>query len=170
MTSTGYITRANVGDFDSVEQMWDYRLEDCAGTEPDAISVMMGYNDRVSTLLPSDVIDRLRRVRAAFPNVPIHVGGPWPGVENFSARIVATEQAIAAGVESMADPLIEFVPTIRRGDPWLTGAASQGTPGGATGNSRYLIGYDNIHPTRRGAVHHARRWAEDFLAAMQSMT
>lgn len=165
ITGTGYV--ATNGAWATPEAMWDMRITDSVLTAPDAYVVALGYNDKdqQAATVTEKAKGMLGKLRAADPSKPVLVLGPWPGAENRSAALLATEAAIQSAVESFGDPLMRFQPLNNRPDYWLDGTRSQGTPtGGTAGMSRYLIGYDRIHLTRAGARHHAQRFVDDVMA------
>lgn len=112
---------------------------------PEAIFLMASVNDRNrdSAVVQANALAGLAEARRQYPDVPIVVFGCMPapaGPLTGSPSITSSEEAVAAAVAALADPLCRFVPIAT--DPlgaWVTGAGAQLTftapLAGATGGT-----------------------------------
>lgn len=142
---------------------------DVAGQAADAIVLALGINDSAApAAVTAEVGATLPIVRGYAPGVPVFVFGVWPGSTGPGSTHIATETAIFAAVDALADPLIVKVPvcTEPTGSP-VFGTGKVSAPAG-TGNSDVytggLDGTDGTHPTAAGHAH-LGLWAADQIMA-----
>jgi lysophospholipase L1-like esterase len=173
---TGYMWRGSLGLSNALD-----RLTDVTAWNPDMVVVQMGVNDLANdgavvdgiTISPATLQTRvqtyLAAIRTAKPALPICVTGPWRFTGTLPATVTAYENAIAAGVAALNDPLVAFAPTNANLAAWLTGTGTAGAPS-ANGNSdAYISATDAQHPNFAGYAYLGSRTAQAVEACMDTM-
>lgn len=159
-----------------------WRLEDAATAAAaglDLVRVHLGINDgSFSASVAAECALVLPQLRQAVGSVPIQVFGPLGGARGPDAGVLAVEAALQQAVVDFNDPLTIFTPTVTASAttyPETTGTKDADTTTGTAGNSRWVTGNDNVHPTAAffangpyamtGAEFYARRrWAQTLEA------
>ena len=171
LSGTGWLWQAG-GTFPN---MLD-RVTDITGNSLDLCIIAQGLNDILNiggtvgsitvsnTTIQARVTEVLTAIRAANPNLPIIVLGPWQVSNN--AIYTTGEAAISAGVTAMADPLIAFVPTVSTS--WRSGTGKVTATTG-DGNADWMACSDNTHWTLNGHSYVGQRAVREVLAAVDSM-
>ena len=125
-----------------------------------------GLND-VAGFTPAQIqtacVQYLTQLRATIgPDVPIIKTGIWPSNEGGVAwtAAVAVENALAAAVTSLNDPLVFFMPLLGAvGGSLITGTGTSTAPNG-TGNSDFYVNGTTLpHPTTGGHLLYASHLA-----------
>ena len=172
LSGTGWLWRGG-GSFPNLLD----RVTDITGNGFDLAIIAMGANDlfnlgstvdgiTVSTAtIKTRVTTVLTAIRAAQPNLPVIVFGPWANA-SAAPNESAVEAAIQAGVTAVNDPLIVFRPTISTG--WRTGTGRVTAPAG-NGNADWMACSDNTHWTLDGHAYVGNRMAQAVMAAMDEM-
>ena len=147
---------------------------------PDGIFLGGMFNDNARDLsvASAKVAAGLAQVRAAYPGVPIIMGGVWSPPIISLATAQATENAQYQGYLQSADPLTAFIRLCTDGPiagqvPFTTSAIYTGTGNtGALkgdGNADFYIKPDGVHPGDVGYPYTARYLAPRVLAALAAM-
>lgn len=157
------------------------RLFDITGNSPDLAVIMMGANEAnlegstfngitVSTLTTqAEVTAQLLAIRAALPNLPIIVTGPWRFASATQrSRVAGYEAAISAGVAALNDPLIAFRPFVGASPAYQTGSGYQGAPA-YDGIGDWAIWTDQTHASPDGHAHLGQRLATDIMAGLRTI-
>jgi lysophospholipase L1-like esterase len=135
---------------------------------PDIVLICGGHNDRTypTADVTAEVAAWITTTRAALPRAVFVVMGAWPGDFGPSAEMIATENAIAAGVVAAADANTFFIPVSTDAlQPWLFGTGNQAAPNGS-GNTDVYIGTDTVHPTTAGHAMLGKRVAASMSLAL----
>jgi lysophospholipase L1-like esterase len=132
------------------------RVPQVLALRPDAVLVMGSTNDvgYSPAAVEAAAVAMLRALRGGTP-APIIVVGV-PSINLPGAR--ATEQALAAAVAAIADPLTFFVPVTTATPPWVLGSWNNavGVPSGTANAALYIAG-DDVHPPEIGYDYYAQR-------------
>ncbi len=132
------------------------RVPQVLALRPDAVLVMGSTNDvgYSPATVEAAAVAMLRALRGGTP-APIIVVGV-PSINLPGAR--ATEQALAAAVAAIADPLTFFVPVTTATPPWVLGSWNNavGVPSGTANAALYIAG-DDVHPPEIGYDYYAQR-------------
>lgn len=154
-----------------------WRIEDATSAYAyglDLIRIHLGINDKGQTqaAVKAAAMEALGLLRNAVGNTPIEVKGPYGGASNADSASLLVEAGLQEAVTAMTDPLMIYTPTITASDlvwPETLGTNDTDTTGGVSGNSRYVTGNDNIHPSIFGAEYYGRRrWATTLEAVRRA--
>lgn len=146
------------------------RIANVTAADPDLLVIPAGTNDELSTpsAITAEVTAYLAAFRAALPNTPAVILGPWPKATGPSATLIAIEGAIQAAVTAFADPLIKFASvSADSGSAWIYGT---GFNGSGSGNAKLYIGSDGVHPNDAGHEYLGARIAAAVDAAVRTMS
>lgn len=162
--STGYKQNAG-GARSTIRQQiprWLSINSDLTASQIDLIMFMGGYNDvtliNSATATVAEVVAEAvlawQDARAAFPDTPIIVGGPWSGSRGSGdPNTVALENALQAAVASSGISNIYFLPITTAPNPLFTGTGyvnslqGNGVADWAMGGT---TGSDPVHPNDAG--------------------
>lgn len=164
---TGYIADNAGASTPAINRVSDWSLP----SKPiDLAIIALGYNDKALTAaaITAAALAFFKASRARLPTQPIVVLGPWYGITNGSALILACEDAILAAFTQWGDPNSVFVPLQRAASPWIKGDGFAGSTTG-NGNSDIYILSDAVHPNGdAGHIAHGRGAANDIRKALLS--
>lgn len=162
--STGYKQNAS-GTRSTIRQQiprWLSINNDLTAEQIDLIMFMGGYNDvtmiNAATATVAEVRDEAilawQDARAAFPNTPIIVGGPWSGSRGAAdPNTVALENAFQSAVASSGIQNIYFLAVETAPNPLFSGTGYVNSPQG-NGVADWAIGgvngSDPVHPNDAG--------------------
>lgn len=150
-----------------------WRIADAAAGQFDLIRLHLGINDvgASQAVVRAAAVSALAALRAAVGATYLEVKGPFGGARNADAAVLGVEAGIQQAVADLADSRMIFTPTVTASPtnwPETLGVRDTDTAAGAAGNSRYITGNDNIHPSVAGAEYYARRRWATTLAAVRA--
>lgn len=135
---------------------------------PDLVIIAGGHNDRAyaTAAVTTEVATWIAETRAALPNCWFIVMGAWPGDWGPSVEMIATENAIAAGVAAAGDSNTNFIPvSTDPGGSWFTGTGNTGATTGV-GNSDLYTSTDAVHPNTAGHAFLGRLTTNAIMALL----
>lgn len=146
------------------------RLGSLAYEAYDMAMFVGGYNDYAALNAGTTYLSAIQAgaeacitgTRALYPSLPIVLLGAHAGATGPNANLLATENAIQAGVSAVNDPLALFVPMSSGTTPWLFGTGKAGAANGS-GNTDNYVDTDGVHLVNAGHAYKGRRLERAFL-------
>lgn len=136
-------------------------IADATAIAPDVVVVGGPINDQLETpaAITAAAAAFLGQVRTALPGTLIIALGTFPAASGPADTAISAENAVAAAVLQLADPLTRFVPLSTDPDGlFLSGTGNVSAPTG-TGTADLYISDDGTHPTQAGIDATARHIA-----------
>lgn len=135
---------------------------------PGHILISQGYNDVGTSpaLVAAAALATWQQARLVFPNAKITITDGFSEAKGPDAPTLAQAAALLQQYDVWADPNSRFVQTVSAAasTAWVQGIGTA-SGGLVAGNSGWVVGADNVHPTPLGANYLALRLANAISAA-----